>query len=178
MNFKFEGIFAKEFIISHIITKPCTAPQLQANSPPLKNYHLYTRGQVDFKNALLMLHEKHKKKCFPRSMGSTISTFATPPQQNEHFFFGKITAEGCQKWQNMILTLHEKQKKKTFLAEHEKHDFDFCNPSRMILILLAGFARLRPVLAGSVRFWPVFVPFCDISKEVSPPLVAPGVRMT
>ena len=153
MNFKFEGIFAKEFIISHIITKPCTAPQLQANSPPLKKYHLYTRGQVDFKNAFLMLHEKHKKKRFPRSMGSTISTFATPLQQNEHFFLAKSPQRGVKNgkiWFSRCM----RNKKKMFLAEHEKHDFNFCNPSRMILILLAGFARLRPALAGCGRLWP------------------------
>ena len=155
MNFKFEGKFAKEFIISHIITKPCTAPQLQANSPPLKKYHLYTRGQVDFKNALLMLHEKHKKKCFPRSMGSTISTFATPPQQNEHFFFGKITAEGCQKWQNMILTLHEKQKKNASRGAWEAW-FWFLQP---LSNDIDTFSRIRPAEAGSGRFSCRFVTF-------------------
>ena len=51
--------------------------------------------------------------------------------------------------------------------------------------VLAGSGRFRQIradcwqgLAISGRFWPVFVPFCDISKQVSPPLVAPGVKMT
>ena len=112
MNCILAGKISKEFEIRYLARKPCTAPQLYANSPPLKKYHLYTRGQVDFKNMILPLHEKHKKKCFLRSMGSTISIFSTPLQRNIHFFFGKITAEGCQKRQNMILTLHEKQRKK------------------------------------------------------------------
>ena len=56
-----EGKFSKEFQMRSLATKPCTAPQLQANSPPLKKCHLYTRGQVDFKNVILTLHEKHKK---------------------------------------------------------------------------------------------------------------------
>ena len=78
--------------------------------PPLKKCHLYTRGQVDFKNVIPMLHGKHKKKCFLRSMGSTFLIFSTPPQRNSHFLGGKITAEGCQKWQIVIRTLREKQK--------------------------------------------------------------------
>ena len=75
-----EGKFSKEFQMRSLATKPCTAPQLQANSPPLKKCHLYTRGQVDLKIVLLTLHEKHKKKCFIRSMGSTILISATPLQ--------------------------------------------------------------------------------------------------
>ena len=48
-------------------------------------------------------------------MGSTFSSFATPPQYNDHFCFAIYTAEGCQKLQNVIPTLHEKQKKKCFI---------------------------------------------------------------
>ena len=91
-----EGKFSKEFQMRSLATKPCTAPQLQANSPPLKKLHLYTRGQVDLKIMLLTLHEKHKKKCFIRSMGSIISVFATPPQRNEHFFWAKTPQRGVR----------------------------------------------------------------------------------
>ena len=91
------GKFSKEFEIRYLARKPCTAPQLYASSPPLKKCHLYTRGQVDFKNMILPLHEKQKKHCFLRSTGSTISIFATPLQRKCHLFFGKISAEGCQK---------------------------------------------------------------------------------
>ena len=123
-----EGKFSKEFQMRSLAPKPCTAPQLQANSPPLKKCHLYTGGQVDFKIMLLTLHEKHKKTCFIRSMGSTISVFATPPQRNEQFFFGKNTAEGCQKWQNMIPTLHEKQKQICFSRSMRSIIFIFATP--------------------------------------------------
>ena len=87
-----------------------TAPH-GANSPPLKKCHFYRRGQDDSENVILTLHGKHKKMCFIRSMGSTFSTFATPPQRNDHFCFIKISAEVCQKSPNVIPTLHEKQNK-------------------------------------------------------------------
>ena len=97
-----------------------------------------------------MLHGKHNKKCFLRSMGSTFSIFSTPPQPNFHFCLGKITAEGCQKWQIAIPTLREKQNKKKLLTEHGKQIFHFCNPSRLIFTFLVGFARFWPALAGSL----------------------------
>ena len=144
---------------SHSFMKPCLPSQLQTNSPPLKNCHLYCRGQVDFKNAIPMSHGKHKQICFLRSMGSTFSIFVTPPQPNDHFFWGIITAEGCQKWQIVIPMLHEKPTKNMLLTEHGKQIFDFCNPSRLILLFLAGFARFWPVLAGSGRLASRFVTF-------------------
>ena len=128
----------------------------------VKKEHLYRRGQVDFKNVIPMLHGKHKKKCFLRSMGSTFSIFVTPRQRNSHCFLGTITAEGCQKWQIVIPTWHEKRQKKTLLTEHGKHIFHFCNPSRLILTFLAGFARFWPVQAGLLpvlsHFRPGFAP--------------------
>ena len=128
MSCNLDGKFSKEFVIWYLARKTCTAPHVQLNSPPLKKCHFHHRGQIDFKNVLPMLHEKHKKMRFSRSMGSTFSTFSTPPQRNDHFFFGIITAEGCQKWQNVIPTLHEKQKKK-LPTEHGKHFIHFCNHS-------------------------------------------------
>ena len=106
----------------------CTAPQLQANSPPSKKLHLYRRGQVNFKNVILTEHGKHKKKCFLWSMGSTFLSFATPPQPNDHFLGGIISAEVCQKWQNVIPTLHEKQKQKCFLRSMRSNIFVFVTP--------------------------------------------------
>ena len=138
----------------YLAAQPCTAPQLYTNSPHLKKYHLYTRGQIDFKNMTLPLHEKHKKKCFPRSMGSTKTIFATPPQRNTYFFFACFTAEGCQKWQNVLPTLHGKHKKVMRFTEHEKQKTYFCNPSRLIVSFFREHARLWPVLTGSGRFWP------------------------
>ena len=87
-----------------------TAPH-GANSPPLKKCHFYRRGQDDFENVIPTLHGKHTKMCFIRSMGSTFSTFTTPPQRNDHLFFVKSSVEGCQKSPNVIPTLHEKQKR-------------------------------------------------------------------
>ena len=110
---------------SHYFIKPSFPPQLQTNSPPLKKEHLHRRGQVDLKNMIPTLHRKHKKKCFLPSMGSTFSIFATPPQPNNHFFLGKITAEGCQKWQIVIPTLHEKQKQICFLRSMGSWFFTF-----------------------------------------------------
>ena len=40
----------------------------------------------------------------------------------------------------------------TLLMEHEKHNFDFCNLSRLTSTFLTRHARFRPVLAGSGRF--------------------------
>ena len=95
---------------------------------PLKKCHLYTRGEIDFKNMLLTLHGKHKKICFMRSMGSTKSISVTPLQRNDHFWGGKISAEGCQKWQIVIPTLHEKQKKKRFSRSMRSIIFIFTTP--------------------------------------------------
>ena len=124
-----EGICALVTCHKNTHSTACTA-----KFTPSKKCHCHRRGQVDFKNVPPMLHEKHKKMCFSRSMGSTFSTFATPPQRNDHLFVGIITAEGCQKWQ-----------KKVPPTEHEKHIFDVCNPSRLIMTFLAGHARLKPV---------------------------------
>ena len=137
----------------YLATQPCMAPQLQANSPPLKKCHLYTRGQVDFKNVIPMLRGKHKKKCFLRSMGSTFSIFSTPPQPNCHFFLGKITAEGCQKWQIVIPTLREKQKKISFLRSMGSRFFTFVTPLDWyshFWLDSPGSGRLWPALAGSL----------------------------
>ena len=87
-----EGISNLASCHTHMHSTACTA-----KFTPLKKCHFHRRGQVDFKNVLPMLHEKHKKMCFSRSMGSTFSTFATPPQRNDHLFVGIVTAEGCQK---------------------------------------------------------------------------------
>ena len=94
---------------------------------PPKKCRFHRRGQVDFKNVILPLHEKHKQICFLQSTGSTILIFSTPLQRNEHFVLGKITAEGCQKWQIVIPTLHEKQKNICFLRSMEA-DFSFLRP--------------------------------------------------
>ena len=141
-----------------LATELCTAPQLQANSPPLKKCHLYTRGQVDFKIMLLMLHEKHKKKCFIRSMRSTKLTFTTPLQRKYRFCFVIFTAEGCQKWQIVLLMLHEKHTKSMRFTEHEKQKTYFCNPSRLIASFFREHARLFPALAGPGRFRICFEP--------------------
>ena len=113
--------FLKEIL--YLAAQPCMALQQYTNSPPLKKCHLYTRGQIDFKNMTLPLHEKHEKKCFSRSMGSTKTIFATPLQRNTYFVFVIFTAEGCQKWQNVLPTLHGKHKKVMRFTEHEKHQF-------------------------------------------------------
>ena len=147
MSCKLEGESSKEFLIWHLAIHICTAPHVRLNSPPLKKCHFHRRGQVDFKNVLPMLHEKHKKMCFSRSMGSTFSTFATPPQRNDHFFLAIYTAEGCQKWQNVILPLHEKQKKLCFLRSTRIKFLIFVTP-------LDWFWRFFGNTPGSGRFWP------------------------
>ena len=53
-----EGKFSKEFQMRSLAPKPCTAPQLQANSPPLKNV-IYTLGVKSI-----------SKLCFSRCMRS------------------------------------------------------------------------------------------------------------
>ena len=62
--------------------------------PPLKNV-IYTLGVKSISKTRLSRCRETQKKCFWRSMGSTISIFSTPLQRNTHFSFGKITAEGC-----------------------------------------------------------------------------------
>ena len=44
--------------------------------------------------------------------------------------------------------LHEKHTESVCFIEHEKHNFDFYNPSRLILIFFWEHARLFPALAG------------------------------
>ena len=39
-----EGKFSKEFQMRSLATKPCTAPQLQANSPPPLQNVIFTLG--------------------------------------------------------------------------------------------------------------------------------------
>ena len=105
-----------------------------------------------------MLHGKHKKKCFLRSMGSTFSIFSTPPQPNCHFFLGKITAEGCQKWQIVIPTLREKQKKISFLRSMGSRFFTFVTPLDWywhFWLDSPGSGRLRLAQAGSGWLSPV-----------------------
>ena len=121
--------------------------------PPLKNC-IYTVGVKSISKMSFLRSMGSTKKCFLRSMGSTFLSFATPPQLNDYFLGGIVSAEGCQKWQNVIPTLHEKQKKKKLLTKHGKQICHFCNPSRMILTFLPELVRFWPVLAGSGRFWP------------------------
>ena len=110
-----KNTFFKDSKKLHHQEKICSAPQLQQLSPPLEKRHFYRGGQVNFKNDILTEHGKQKKICFLRSMGSTFSSFATPPQWNDNFFFAIYTAEGCKKLKNHILTEHGKQKKMCFI---------------------------------------------------------------
>ena len=93
-------------------------------------------------------------------------------------FFGQNHRRGVSKMANCDSHAAWEAKKNKLLTEHGKQIFHFCNPSRLIFTFLAGFARFWPVLAGSGRFWPVRFPFWDLEVPVSPPPLAPGVKIT
>ena len=155
MNFKFEGIFAKEFIIFHIVTKPCTAPQLQAKSPPALKNIIYTLGVKSISKMRFSCCMRNTKKSVSHGAWEAQFRLLQPLRSKTNTFFLAKSPQRGVKNGKIWFSRCMRNKKKMFLAEHEKHDFDFCNPSRMILKLLAGFGRFWPVLAGSGRLWPV-----------------------
>ena len=76
--------------------KPCFPPQPQTKFTPLKNEHLYRRGQVDFKNAIPMLHGKHKNVLLTEH-SKHIFDFRNTSAAKRPLFFGILSAKGSQK---------------------------------------------------------------------------------
>ena len=146
----------------------CAAPQLQAKLRPSGKSYVYRRVKTISRIRLPRSMGSTNKKCFLQSMGNTFSIFVTPAQRNCHFFFWHNHRRGVSKMANCDSHAAWEAKKTMLLTEHGKQIFHFCNPSRLILTFLAGFARLRPVCFT----------FCDISGPVSPPPLAPGVKIT
>ena len=66
------------FIIHHSSSASSSRLKGAQNSPPLKKNDFYRRGVIKRKILIPTLHEKQKKKRFPRSMGSKISRLTTP----------------------------------------------------------------------------------------------------
>ena len=86
MNCVWKNVFEKQngdiLLRKHGIH--CSYKQTHA---PLKTLHFSTRCQIDFKQVILTLYEKHKQKFFIRRMWNTIPTFATTLQRTDHFRF-------------------------------------------------------------------------------------------
>ena len=114
--------------------------------PPLKNI-IFTVGVKSVSKMSFLRSNGSTKNMLLTEHGKQILEFCNTSAVKRLLFFGIISAEGCQKWQNVMPTLHENQKNK-LLTEHGKQISHFCNSSRLILIFLAGCARLGPVQAG------------------------------
>ena len=161
------GKFSKEFEIRYLARKPCTAPQLYASSPPLKNV-IYTLGVKSISKIWLSRCMRSTKKSASHGAWEAQKRFLQRRSETPTCFFVIFTAEGCQKWQNVLPTLHGKHKKVMRFTEHEKQKTYFCNPSRLIVSFFWEHARFWPV---SQRFWAKKVGF-------DPSQCAPGARMT
>ena len=135
--------------------------------PPLKN-DIFTVGVKSI-----------SKMSFLRSMGSTKKS-ASYGAWEAHFwvlqhlrsetttFFLALSPQRGVKKGKMWFPRCMGIKKKMLLTEHGKQIFHFCNPSRLILLFLAGFARFWPVLAGSGRFWQVLAGLLPVLWHFSP----------
>ena len=104
------------------------------------------------------LHEKHKIMCFLRSMGSTFSSFATPPQRNEYFL--QNLHRGVPKVAKCDSHAACEAKQNVLLMKHEKYVFDFLLHLATENCILGRPSGQRAVLGHQ--------------GAVSSPLLAPG----
>ena len=96
--------------------------------PPLKNVFFTVGAKSISKMAFLRSMGSKKQYASYRAWEAYLSSFATPPQWNDHFFFAIYTAERCQKLQNVLPTLHEKQMKKCFIRSMASVFLIFATP--------------------------------------------------
>ena len=110
----------------------CSYKQTHA---PLKTLHFSTRCQIDFKQVILTLYEKHKQNFFIRRMWNTIPTFATTLQPTDHFRFRHSYCKRDVKNVDMRFPCCMIGPKHMRFTEHERHIFDFCSLFQLILTL-------------------------------------------